>query len=740
MDAIKAAVIAKEHLKQLDATIFFMDLRAHGKDFDKYYEHARNESRVTFERARVHGVEQDPQTKQLMVKYAPSGGGTAEAAFDMVILATGLEPRASLRSLAARLGVNLNDFGFVWTDSLAPLRTSRPGVFVAGAASGPRDIPETVVQASAAASEAGRILVRARGSQTRIKQFPPERPVEQEAPRVGVLICHCGINIAGVVDVARVAAYAKSLPNVVYTETSLYACSHEAQNHIGQLIRDHKLNRLVVASCSPRTHEPLFQATLREIGLNPYLFEMANIRDQCSWIHMDHPEAATVKACDLVRMAVAKVNLAESLHSRPQPVTKKALVIGGGLAGMTTALDIADQGFEVFLAEKEKTLGGNLLKLDRTLDGRLPADLAASLAERVRRHPRIALFLNASVAQTAGFVGNFETVLQIGKNAKKTLKHGAVVLATGAQESKPAEYGYGKSGRVLTQLELENRMQRPDFKAPETVVMIQCVGSRENEHMYCSRVCCSTAMKNAIRLKQLDPRCQVYILYRDIRTYGLREHYYTQARELGVQFVRFEAEHKPEAAVDGRKISVTIPDELTGTELKIGADLLILSARVDANPDNAELGKLFKVPLNSDKFLLEAHVKLRPVDFATEGVFMAGMAHAPKSIEETIAQAQAAAARVGTIISRKEYESEPIIVAVNEDLCDGCGLCVPVCDYGALEIVEVDRNGQKKKRVKVTEALCKGCGCCAATCPSGAMEQQGYKTAQFMAMIDAALE
>jgi heterodisulfide reductase subunit A len=406
---------------------------------------------------------------------------------------------------------------------------------------------------------------------------------------------------------------------------------------------------------------------------------------------------------------------------------------------MTAALDIADQGFEVFLVEKEKMLGGNLLRLDRTLDGQVPADLAASLAARVRRHPRIDLFLNACVTQTAGFVGNFETVLRIGKNTKKTLKHGAVVLAAGAQESKPAEYGYGKSGRVLTQLDLEKQMRSPAFKVPDCVVMIQCVGSREGEHMYCSRVCCSTAVKNAIRLKQFNPRCQVYILYRDIRTYGLREPYYTQARDLGVQFLRFEVEHKPVAADAGRKINVTVPDELTGSVLNIGADLLVLSARVDANPDNAELAKLFKVPLNSERFLLEAHVKLRPVDFATEGVFMAGMAHAPKAIDETMAQACAAAARVCTIISKKTFEAEPIIAAVNEDLCDGCGLCVPVCDYGALEIVEVERGGQKKKRVKVTEALCKGCGCCAATCPSGAMEQKGYKTAQIMAMIDAAL-
>lgn len=739
MYAIKEAVIAKEHLKHIDATIFYMDVRAHGKDFDKYYEHARNEGRVVFERARVHGVEQDQQTKQLMVRYAPAAGGTAEAAFDLVVLATGLEPSASLRGMAGRLGVNLNEFGFVWTDPLAPLRTSRPGVFAAGVASGPRDIPETVVQASAAASEAGRVLAGARGTQTKIKEFPEERVVEQEAPRVGVIVCHCGINIAGVVDVARVAEYAKSLPNVVYAETSLYACSQESQNRIHQLIRDQKLNRLVVASCSPRTHEPLFQATLKEIGLNPYLFEMANIRDQCSWIHMDQPEAATDKACDLVRMAVAKVNLAEALHSLPQPVTQKALVVGGGLAGMTAALDIADQGFDVFLAEKGNVLGGNLLKLDRMLDGNSPVELAGKLAERVRRHPRVKLFLNARVAQASGFVGNFETTLLIGKSAKKTLKHGAVVLATGAQESKPVEYGYGKSDRVATQLDLEKQMRSPAFKVPDCVVMIQCVGSRETDRMYCSRVCCSTAIKNAIRLKQLDPKCQVYILYRDIRTYGLREPYYTQARDLGVQFLRFEAEHKPATAAAGRKINVTVPDELTGSVLTIGADMLVLSARVDANPDNAELGKMFKVPLNSEKFLLEAHVKLRPVDFATEGVFMAGMAHAPKSIDETVAQAQAAAARVGTIISRKEYESEPIIVGVNEDLCDGCGLCVPVCDYGALEIVEVERDGQKKKRVKVTEALCKGCGCCAATCPSGAMEQKGYKSNQIMAMIDAAL-
>jgi len=753
MYAIKQAIIGREHLPGLESVIFNMDVRAFGKDFDKYYERARKEYAVRFERARVHSVEENGKDgKKLAVSFSPQSGGVQTENFDMVVLSVGLEPPAGMARLARGLGIRLNPYGFVWTDSCSPLRTSRPGVFVAGVSCGPKDIPETVMQASGAAAEAGRLLAGAR-----MKHALPEKKkvatgvlVAGNEPRIGVIICHCGINIAGVVGVADVAKYAQTLPKVAHAETSLYACSQEAQKHIFALIEKHKLNRLVVASCSPRTHEPLFQATLREAGLNPHLFEMANIRDQCSWIHTDDGKAATTKACDLVRMAVAKVSLAEQLYPISLPVTQSALVVGGGVAGMTCAIAIADQGFKVYLLEKSGQFGGNLYNLDQTINGKSTSELLDSLVRQVRGHKYISSFLGARLHEIHGYVGNFTSTISIlghgrGKKENKEIKHGTVVVAVGAVESVPQEYGYGKNEKkssIMTQLQFEKKFSSASFKPPESVVMIQCVGSREDGHMYCSRVCCSTALKNASRLRRLSPKTEVTILYRDLRSYGFLEEYFTQCRDLGVQFVRFDPEKdKPDVKTGGKRIKVAVFDEILQEKIELSADLLVLSARIDPNPDNALLSKMLKVPLNSDRFFLEAHVKLRPVDFATEGVFLAGMAHTPKSIEETISQANAAAARVCTIVSKKTIESEPIIACVNDDLCDGCGVCAPVCDYGALEVItKRDAQGIERKMVRVTEALCKGCGGCVAACPSGAMEQKGFKNKQILAMIDAALE
>jgi len=753
MYAIKQAIIGREHLPGLESVVFNMDVRAFGKDFDKYYERARKEYGVRFERARVHSVEQNAgegkegnDGKKLAVSFSPQSGGINTENFDMVVLSVGLEPPAAMGELARGLGIRLNPHGFVWTDSVAPLRTSREGVFVAGVACGPKDIPETVMQASGAAAEAGRLLAGARMNFTGRKKTGEVAvkagPVEE--PRIGVIVCHCGINIAAVVGVEDVAKYAQTLPHVVHAETSLYACSQEAQKHIFALIEKHKLNRLVVASCSPRTHEPLFQATMLEAGLNPHLFEMANIRDQCSWIHGDDAPAATLKARDLVRMGVAKVTLAEQLYPISLPVTQSALVIGGGVAGMTCALAIADQGFKVYLLEKSKQFGGNLHNLDRTIAGKSTRALAEALAGQVSKHKLIVPFLGAQLHDIHGYVGNYtSTILSAGgKNGKKEIKHGAVVVAVGAAESSPREYNYGNDPRVMTQLEFEKKLSSASFKPPESVVMIQCVGSREDNRMYCSRVCCSTALKNAIRLRKASPGTKVTILYRDLRSYGFLEEYFTRCRDLGVGFVRFDPEkEKPLVRTVGKAIKVSVIDEILGEKIEIPAGLLVLSARVDPNPDNELLSKMLKVPLNADRFFLEAHVKLRPVDFATEGVFVAGTAHCPKSIEETISQANAAAARVCTIISKNTIESEPIIACVNEDMCDGCGVCAPVCDYGALEVtVRRDSLGVERKMVKVTEALCKGCGGCVAACPSGAMEQKGFKNKQILAMIDAALK
>jgi heterodisulfide reductase subunit A len=702
MYAIKEAVIAKEHLKGVDVTVFFMDMRAFGKDFDKYYERAKTQYGVHFKRARVCDVYKENGDSSLTVKYTLDGSQAAvnEEQFDMVVLSIGLEPSEQQRRLASKLGVRLDPNGFIWTDSLKPLETSRPGIFVGGAASGPKDIPETVIQASGTAGKASQLLEDVRETLTVEQKFPPERDISEQEPRIGVFICHCGINIGSVVDVPLTVEYAKSLPYVVYAEDNLYTCSQDTQDHIREMILEHKLNRVVVSSCSPRTHEPLFQQTLREAGLNPYLFEMANIRDQCSWIHMNQPEEATEKAKDLVSMAVAKVALVEPLASASLDVTPSALVIGGGLAGMTAALGIAEQGFEVALVERQKQLGGNLRRLRSTFTEPDIQVYLSHLQGQVQKHKNISVYTDTELESVEGFIGNFESTLKSGSKERK-IKHGTIIVATGGNEHKPDEYLYGQNERVVTQLELEALLAgKGGLSGVKTAAFIQCVGSREEEHMYCSRVCCSTAVKNALKIKELTPETDVYVLYRDIRTYGFNEEYYQAARDKGVIFIRYEVDNKPNVTNKGG-LKLTVHEPLLDRELVLEPDLLVLSSRIEPSSGNEELAQILKIPINEDGFFLEAHVKLRPVEFATEGIFVAGLAHSPKSIPETIAQAEAAAAKACTIISKKKYEAEPTIAAVNEDLCDGCGICVPVCEYNALEIVDRTGGKEEEKIVKI---------------------------------------
>jgi heterodisulfide reductase subunit A len=557
--------------------------------------------------------------------------------------------------------------------------------------------------------------------------------VAGQEPRIGVFVCHCGINIGGTVGVDEVSDYAKSLPGVVFAETNLYTCSQDTQGHIKEMINEYALNRVIVASCTPRTHEPLFQETLREAGLNAHLFEMANIRDQCSWIHAGMPKEATDKAKDLVRMAVAKVRLVEPLPTIPLDVTQSALVIGGGAAGLSSALSLARQGFPVDLVEQDDRLGGMLTRVHRGIDGAPTAPLLSRMIDEVNASEKITVHLGSRIEKVEGFIGNYKTTLAGGQE----IEHGVVIVATGAQESRPEEYLYGEDARIKTGLEFESFLEEaPEEELPDRVVFIQCVGSREEGHMYCSRVCCRETIKNALTLKRRNPNAEVYVLMRDVRTYGFSERYYADAREAGVMFFRYEADAKPSVTSDRNGLKVAVNDLCSGDELIIRPDMLVLAARIDAASSNELLSQHFKVPLTQDGFFLEAHVKLRPVDFATEGVFVAGMAHNPKTIAESMAQGQAAAARAATIISKSVYEAEATIAAVNEDLCDGCGICVGVCEYNALEIVE---NPDGTKVVKLNEAVCKGCGCCVAACPSGAMEQKGYKNDQIMAEIDAAL-
>jgi heterodisulfide reductase subunit A len=739
MYATKQAIIAKEHEPDLECTIFFIDLRAYGKEFEAYYNRAESLG-IRYIRCRPSSIKEVPNTHSLRINYQTSDNELSNEEFDLVVLSTGLRPPKEVDKIAETFGIQLDEHGFAATREFSPIETSRDGVYVCGPFSEPKDIPETVMEASASAAGAMTLLSDVRGTLITHKEYPPEKDVSGQEPRIGVFICHCGKNIGGVADVPSVAEYARTLPNVAYAEDNLYTCSTDTQEIIKEMIGKHDLNRVIVASCSPRTHEPLFRNTCREAGLNEYLFEMANIRDQNTWVHMSEPEKATKKAKDLVRIAVAKSRLLDPLYRGRLKVNNQALVIGGGMAGMTASLFLADQGFHVHLVEKEKQLGGNFLHIRSLLNGNDPRKRLTQTIERIISHPLIDVYLESNVAEAKGSVGNFETTIVHNGNEKQVV-HGAVIVATGATEYEPTEYLYGNNPRVITQHTLEEWIadDNPELQNIKSVVMIQCVGSREEERPYCSRVCCSQAVKNAINLKDMLPETDAYVLYRDIRTYGFLERHYREAREKGVRFIRYEVDQKPQVSPSQNGFRVSVLDHILNTNLNIQCDLIVLAPAIVSRGDADKVGKLFKVPLNQDRFFLEAHMKLRPVDFATDGVFMCGLAHAPKSVEESIAQASAAASRAATLLSKEELELDATISEVVDQNCDGCAYCIDPCPFAALTLIEYMYNGDVKKTVERNEALCKGCGVCMATCPKMGIFVRNFKLEQLGEMVNAAL-
>ena len=731
MAALKEAVIAKEHTGKLETHIYFMDTRAFGKEFEDYLRRAEKEYGVVVHRNnRISNLNQD-ENGNLILRYHEEAE-IHEEKFDMVVLSAGARPPASARNLAKALGLKLNRFGFCETDDFAPLETNVPGIYVCGMFSAPKDIPDSIAQASGAAGKIATLLGDARNTLVAPKEYPPEIDVSGQEPRVGVFVCHCGINIGGVVNVPAVTEYAKTLPGVVYAEQNLYTCSQDTQEKIKAVIREHKLNRVVVASCTPRTHEPLFRNTVREAGLNQYLFEMTNIRDQCSWVHMKEPEKATEKAKTLVRMAVAKARLLEPLPVPKVKVEQAALVMGGGLSGMTAALAIAEGGFRVHLVEKSDRLGGHLNRIYHTLTGLDPQAVLVDLRRRIEENDRITVHLNTTVMEMSGYLGNFVSKLSDGSE----VRHGVVIVATGAIEYEPKEYMYGKDKRVIRQTELGELLAKKQFSAKD-VAIIQCVGSRNDESPNCSRICCFTAMANALRIKKEYPDTNVYVLYRDIRTYGFAEEYYNEAARLGVLFVRWDVDRPPVVTVEDGKLVVRVHEQFIDDEIEIRPDLLVLNAGVRANPDNEAIAKLLKVPRMKDGFFLEAHMKLRPVDFATDGIFLCGLAHSPRRIGESIAMANGAAARAMTILTKTEVESEGAVSVVNEEKCRGCGDCESVCEFGAARVTEV-RPGVLKSQIN--EILCKGCGTCVAACCNGAITSKHFKSVQILKMLESMLK
>ncbi len=742
MYAVKQSVMAKAHSKtSLDCAIFYMDMRTQGKDFDEYLEKAKQEG-VRFVRSRVHTIVPDNNSNGLLMKYVDEQGSVKDESFDIIVLSTGLEISQSSVELAKRAGIELDGFNFIKNTSFNPVSTSIKGIYACGVFTGPKDIPQSVMEASAAAAAATENLSSARNTKTKTIKLPMEKDVSGQSPRIGVFVCNCGTNIRSTVDVPEVVEYAATLPGVVYAEENLFTCSQDTQDKMVEVIKERGLNRVVVAACTPKTHEPLFRETLVNAGLNKYLFEMANIRNQDSWVHSNEPEKATQKAKDLVRMAVAKSFLLKPLFETKLPVTGKALVAGGGIAGMTAALGLARQGYPVALVEKNQTLGGNALFLHKTFLDEDMKFYVKSLIKDIENHELITVFPGTAIKQVHGFMGNFKTIIET-QGKEKTISHGVAILATGAHESKPDEYLYGQTDSVLTNLEFDSMLKNNNFEPiqnAKNICFIQCVGSRDEKHPYCSRVCCTHSVKNAIAIKKINPHVNVYILYREMRTYGTREKLYKKARDLGVIFFRYDMENKPAVFLDSArsgsdnndKVTIEFKDFILGKRLCIDADILCLASRIDAN-ENEFLTKAFKVPCDANGWMLEAHQKLRPVDFATDGVYLCGMAHYPKSVDESIAQAKAAVSRALTTLSKTGIDVGGIVSEINPDLCSGCMGCIEVCPYNAISM------NNEEKVAEVNAALCKGCGACAAACPSEAPSLMGFNNEQLYAQIKSAM-
>ncbi len=731
--AIKEAMLAKEHSSHhLDTAIFYIDIRTYGKDFERYYNRAKEEG-VRFVKSKITQITPVDETGRHVIPYVDARGKRVEEAFDIVVLSVGLMVSKQGAELAQRLGVDLDHYQYAATSSFEPVASSRPGIYVCGAFEAPKDIPSSVIDSSAAAGVVGSQLSEARWSLTKTESVPDEIDLTGTPSRVGVFVCRCGTNIAGVVDVPEVVEFAKTLPGVVYVEENLFSCSQDTQDKMTQVIKEQELNRVVVAACTPKTHEPLFQETLINAGINKYLFEMANIRNQCSWVHKEDPEKSTQKAKDLVRMAVSKAALLEPLAESAMAVNHSALVIGGGVAGMVAAKTLSGQGFHTFLIEKTDRLGGRARQVHETWRGEDVQEYLAGLIHSIESDRNIDVFLDSRIAGVDGFVGNFKTTItQSGQ--RRTLEHGVTLIASGASELKPAQYLYGQDPRVVTGLELQQRFidKSPSLESLNTAVFIQCVGSRIPERPYCSKICCTQSIKSALKLKKINPKMNVFVVYRHMRPYGLREDLYREARSVGVAFIRRDTDKELTVGVDGETLKVSFSDRVLGRAMEIRPDLLILASAIV--PDaKTELAQLYKVPLNDDGFFAEAHVKLRPVDFATDGIFVCGLAHAPKSLDESITQAQAAAARAVTVLSMENIKMGGIVSHIIPERCSGCMGCINVCPFGAITF------DPEKFVAEVNPALCKGCGACSAACPSEAPALMGFDNNQLYAQIKGAL-
>jgi heterodisulfide reductase subunit A-like polyferredoxin len=737
MAALKQAIVAREHLgPDLDMALFYLDMRTPRKDFEKYAAKIKDQG-ARLIRSRVHSVKPANNNGDLEIRYVTERGEVIDEIFDMVVLSVGMVMPPATLELARRLDVTLGPNDFMEASCFAPTTSFREGIFACGAFTGPKDIPQTVMEGSAAAATASRHLAAARGTLMRKKEFPPEREVAGEPARVGVFVCNCGLNIGGVADVPAIVEYAQNLAQVEYAQANLFTCSQDSQAQMAEMIREHQLNRVVVAACSPTTHQPIFQEMMRTAGVNKYLFEMANIRNQCTWVHQNEPGLATRKCQDLVNMAVAKARLLQPLEYLTVGVNPTALVVGGGVTGMTSALALADQGYQVHLVERKGSLGGNALKLHTTWRGGLVKPRVEAMINRVLNNGLITVHFEEMVTGVSGAVGNFTTTLGSGEE----IRHGIVILAIGASPFRPeGMYLYKENPNVLLSLELDEEIAQNSarLKQAQALAFIQCVGSRIPERPYCNKVCCAHSVENAIKLKVMNPEMEVFVLYRDIRTYGERELLYTRARELGVVFIRYVIADPPKVEEEAGRLKITVTDQILQRPVSFAVDLLTLATAIIPH-HNAPLAELYKVPLNAEGFFTEAHPKIKPVEASTEGIFLAGLCHYPKPIQETVAESLACASRANTILSRDYLELESIISNPIDENCDGCAFCVDTCPFKAITLLAYMTGGGVKKTVEVNATQCKGCGSCMATCPKQGIYVAGFTPEQLEAQVEAAL-
>jgi len=750
MYATKEAMIAKERIPGVHCQIFIMDERAFNKEFNAYYEEARNKYQVEYTRCRISAVKEDPLTHDLILRYPDEEGRMREDRFDLVVLSLGSRPPDGARDLARVLGIDLNPYGFCETDKFNPLETSRPGIYVCGTFQSPKEIAETIIDAAGAAGDVMRLLREHLGEHPSSREYPflwrpdgfvPERDVRGEPPRVGVFLCRCTPTLDGVIDVEDVAAWARTQPDVAHVQVVDYGCFDAGQDAIRAAIREHNLNRVVVGACSHRTHEPLFQKVTRQAGLNPYLMEMVNLREHCAWVHVDDPEGATRKAKVMLGTALARVRLAEPVYKEAVVPEPRALVIGGGVSGMTAALTIADAGYEVVLVEREPELGGNLRYVYYVAEGEDPQRLLRDLVNRVVGHERIRVLTRTEVVSHTGRVGEYRSVLRTttrtGETVETEVRHGVTIVATGGREWRGSVYMYGRDPRVVTSMELEQMIvHRPERIADlDTVVFIQCVWP-EGEVGYCSRICCTNTMKNAIRIKMLNPDCRVVVLYRDIVTYGFREAIYTEARRRGVIFMRYDDEHMPTIRSVGPQLELVAWDPSLRREVALYPNLVSLSMAVLPSEGTERLARILDVPLSREGFFMEAHLKMRPMDFVGEGIFVCGMAHYPKFIEECIANAQATAGRALTVLTKDKFYIGGVVARVDQSKCVGCLTCVRACPFGIPKVRYTDIGvGGIRGAAYIEPALCQGCGTCTAECPAKAIQLVAYKDEQVLAQI-----